>query len=167
MSERTQVDPDKLIRGGETLHGEFDVAAFAELEDRLASSDGVIAWTLRGDRDLHGRPRLTLTLKGTLALICQRCLGALEHALDHRHALVVVREESALPELGDEDDDSDCVLLTGPLDLQQAVLEELLLALPMMPRHETEQCHGPQDGPEAEGGGKVSPFAVLRGSSGT
>ncbi|MDE3010309.1 MAG: DUF177 domain-containing protein [Pseudomonadota bacterium] len=140
------------------------MSALPELADRLASGDGAVAWSVRAARDAHGRPRLTLELDGQLQLICQRCLGPLPFAIRHQHALVVVKSEAELPELEDEEDDSDFVVVPGALDMQNAVLEELLLALPMMPRHETEQCHGPKDGPDAEEGGKPSPFAVLRGS---
>jgi uncharacterized protein len=164
MSERTLVDLEKLIRSGEPLDGEIAVSALTELADRLASQDGTLAWRLRGERDLHGRVRLDLMLDGRLQLVCQRCLGALSFPFEHRHALVVIRDEAAMPELEEEDDDADCVLLPGPFDVQEAVLEELLLALPMMPRHETEQCHGPEDGPDVPVEGRVSPFAVLRGS---
>lgn len=165
MSERTLVDPEKLVRGHQPLSGEIPVKALAELADRLASPEGVVAWKLEGRRDLHGRARLELCLSGCLQLVCQRCLGALTYPFEHRHALVIVRDEAELPELEEEDDEADCVLVPGPFDVEQAVLEELLLALPMMPRHEDEHCHGPQAGPEQEqeaAQGKVSPFAMLR-----
>jgi uncharacterized protein len=161
MSAQPLVDPEKLVRGGETLTGVIRMAELPELADRLASSEGTLAWQIRAERDLHGRPRLLLHLEARLLLVCQRCLGPLPHVLDHAHALVVVTSEEALPELEDEEEDADCILVPGPLDVRGVVVEELLLALPMMPRHEAPDCVGPE---EAGGSTKLSPFAVLRQS---
>lgn len=169
MSEQTQVDLDKLIRAGGVLQGEFAVRALDALTDRLASPEGVVAWSLSGIRDAHGRPRLKLVLGGQLELVCQRCLQPLMHHVEAQAGLVVVREESAMPDLEEEDDEADFVLVPGLFDVREAVLEELLLVLPMMPRHETAECHGPAVSEVEEdvaGETRVSPFEVLRRPSG-
>jgi uncharacterized protein len=159
MSEQTLVDPEKVVRGGEVLTGRVSVTDLPEIADRVADQAGTLEWKMRGERDLFGRARLHLQLDGQLVLICQRCLGPLLHALRHERDLVVVREEVDMPELEEEEEDADCILVPGLLDVTAVVLEELLLALPMMPRHEQSDCHGPE---EAGEGDRVSPFAVLR-----
>jgi uncharacterized protein len=159
MSDQTLVEPEKLIRSGDALVGHVALASVPEWLERLASPLGEVAWQLSADRDGLERPRLHLALSGDLVLQCQRCLEPMAYRLDHRWDLVVVREESELPDLEDEAEDADCIVAPGAVGIEALVVEELLLALPMMPRHETLACHGPEESGEAEG---ASPFAVLR-----
>ncbi|MBR4877130.1 MAG: DUF177 domain-containing protein, partial [Rhodocyclaceae bacterium] len=56
------------------------------------------------------------------------------------------------------DDDHDVIEVDGALDVQALVEDEILLALPLVVRHE--QCTPPQMRETAE---PASPFAVLAG----
>ena len=159
MSDRTFVDLENLIRDGGVVAGCVPVADVPELSDRLASRAGVVSWRLQARRDAHARIGLTLWLEGELVMQCQRCLGDMSYPLSHRWELSVVRAEADLPELGDEDEEVDCIVVPQALDVVALVVEELLLALPMMPRHEGAECHGSEGGTEGE---RASPFAVLR-----
>lgn len=154
-----QFDLEKLIRTADVVRGVMPLADITELADRVVSRVGGVGWSLSARRDQQDRIHLRIGLDAVLDVQCQRCLGPMQHAVDHQWSLLVVRDESALPELEDEQDDVDTIVVPGMLDVGRLVIEELLLVLPMMPRHETQDCHGPEHGGE---GRKPSPFAVLQ-----
>src|SRR5205085_11990423 len=69
-------DALKLSASGESLFGEVDAADLPRIVDRVAANAGSarVAWKLVGGHDVQRRPSLTLTLKGSVPLVCQRCL---------------------------------------------------------------------------------------------
>jgi uncharacterized protein len=74
--------------------------------------------------------------------------------------LMIYPDEDHLPDLDDEPDDVESMVAAGDLDALALVTEELLLALPMMPLHETEACHmSVQEDATAR---DASPFARLK-----
>lgn len=75
------------------------------------------------------------TLKTTVRVTCQRCLGAMTVALDVRADWLVAVTDEAGAEQG-------AVLLpdTRRVDLLRWVEDELLLSLPQYPAHKEENC---------------------------
>src|SRR5690606_35744859 len=89
-------------------------------------------------------------------LACQRCLGPLEHAFERVSMLRLVRAGTPI---GDEElelDEFDALEVGPELDVLALVEDEILLGLPVAPRHE--QCELPLP---AGGSEKKSPFDVL------
>ncbi len=168
MSSSHSLDLETLMRTGEVSQGQTDVQLLTGLHDRLTSTQGSLSWRASVARDEFNRPRVRMALEGTLGLQCQRCLGTLEHDVAHGWQVGVVADEAALPDLEDEGDDVDFIVAGQQVEVAQLIAEELLLSLPMMPRHDTEACHGPQQGQAAEDMQEVqetpvraSPFAAL------
>ena len=94
-------------------------------------------------------------------LVCQRCLGPVEAVLDADRSFLFVAGEDAAAAL-DADSEDDVLALTRSLDLRELVEDELLLALPLVPRHE--ECPEPLEVPpdaDAPVEEKKNPFAVL------
>lgn len=138
----------------------LDVAAFAadggELEgawpgptlQRLADlqvppqdlGQADVHWRVRGERRGKAGSQaelwLTLSVQAAVWLTCQRCLRPMpvDLALDRR--LRFVHGESQAEALDAESDD-DVLALPRWLDLRELVEDELLLGLPLVPRHET------------------------------
>lgn len=148
MSAAPAFDPRRLdvaafARTGAELAGTWPLAEMPRLlQDTLPPPDGAatVAWAVRGSSKpvAGGEPELRLHLHAgtTLRMCCQRCLQPVTVVLDVRPSLRFVRGESqaeALDEAGDED----VLALTAALDLRQLVEDELILALPLVPRHET------------------------------
>lgn len=148
MSAAPAFDPRRLdvaafARAGAELAGTWPLAEMPRLlQDTLPPPDGAatVAWAVRGSSKpvAGGEPELRLHLHAgtTLRMCCQRCLQPVTVVLDVRPSLRFVRGESqaeALDEAGDED----VLALTAALDLRQLVEDELILALPLVPRHET------------------------------
>lgn len=126
-----------------------------------------VDWQVHGERrEVAGgdaQLRLRLQARTALRLTCQRCLQPVTVELDIAPTLRFVQNE-ALAEQLDEDSEEDVLALPPSLDLRELVEDELILALPLVPRHE----HCPQplpmfaadpDGSPAE----PSAFAALAG----
>lgn len=137
-----------------------DVAAFAKqggdesgscalaLLDRLCSeahpdaqpaADEQMQWRARGEGRLQkgAEPQIWLHIEGRarLALVCQRCLQPVEAAVQACRSFRFVAGEEQAAAI-DADSEEDVLALTRTLDLIGLVEDELLLALPLVPRHE-------------------------------
>jgi uncharacterized protein len=58
------------------------------------------------------------------------------HPLDIHSKLVLVSSEAALPDTEDEPDEVDTIVASHEMNVAELVEEEILLSLPMIPRHE-------------------------------
>ncbi len=177
MSPPRPLDPRRLdvaafAQADGRLQGEWPLAGMPRLlQDALPlTSDSpaqAVAWSARGERraDSAGEAQVRLHLQActALRLICQRCLQAVAVELEVAPTLRFVRDE-AMAERLDEDSEEDVLALSSALDLHALVEDELILALPLVPRHE--RC--PQPLPmsaarvdEAAGGEAKAAFAGL------
>lgn len=134
-----------------------------------ADAARAVAWSARGERIERrgGEPLwwLHLEVRASVALECQRCLGPVETPLEVERSFRFVRDESEAAELDAEGDD-DVLALSRAFNLRELVEDELLLALPLVPRHEV--CPEPLTVPvddlpsaEDEPAERPQPFAVL------
>jgi uncharacterized protein len=158
MSEQVTVDSLEFARSGKTLKGELSIAVLGRLHDRLASTDGLVEYELTGYTDDKGKPSLHCRVHGALALICQRCLQPMEWKVELDSDLVLVTSEDELAEDEEAPEAPDRLLARKDTKVQELVEDELLLGLPLAPRHPEGQCRptGSQ-----ESGKAVSPFAAL------
>ena len=127
------------------LNGEWAIAALR----RLTSATLAIARrrrpraTSRGRRTASGcrcaarGPAAVLLLEADAEVIleCQRCLQPMRWPLQARRRIFFVEGEDAAAALDAESED-DVLALVPALDLQALVEDELLLALPIVPRHD-------------------------------
>lgn len=157
MSQQGMViDSLEFARQGGKLEGRLKPGDLSRLADVLSDRDGELAFAVAGETDGDGKPFLLLEIDGALNLRCQRCLGALAFAVRIRSRLTLIEPGAAWPDEGLEDDSSDAVPLDRALDLLPLLEEEVLLALPIAPRHDA--CASPEYRDEA---GSASPFAAL------
>lgn len=140
-TEARRFDALGLAARGESFGGEVDVARRARIADRLAplSSVAPITWEIAGGHDGVGRPTLTVTIKGNLPLVCQRCLQPFELPVAQHTELLLARTENELQPL-DDSGETEVVLAAAPLDAMTLVEDEILLSLPFAPSHAEEQC---------------------------
>jgi len=107
-----------------------------------------------------GRPVVDGSVRGAIELICQRCLQTVMVEVDESFKLMVVRED-----LPDEPGGYE-PLVSDParLDLCWLVEDQMLLALPLVPMHEHEDCArvGIGHDDEAAGETRQTPFENLR-----
>jgi uncharacterized protein len=134
------------------LQGSLDLADMPRLNEGLVppadEAPGPAHWQAAGSlrQVLGGAPEVRLQLKAQARvwLTCQRCLSpmALELLVDRRFRFV--RNEDEAAQLDETTDDEDVLALGRPLDLLSLAEDELIMALPIVPRHEA--CPAPLAG---------------------
>lgn len=150
------IDSLKFAREEMHMAGEVPVHALERLSDVLADDEGTLAWRASGRRDGQHKPFLVLEVSGEIHLKCQRCLGALPFQLNIRSNLQLIASGAAWPDEGLEDDRVDPIEALEEQSLLSLVEDEVLLALPIAPRHET--CSLPE---YSESSAADSPFLAL------
>jgi uncharacterized protein len=185
-----KLDIGAFIESGEALSGATPLAECPRLADGLAP--GVVAdslppveWTAQGRLvpQRVGAPQMWLDLgaKADLTLECQRCLGPVTLPVSIERSIRFVKDEQAAADL-DADCEDDVLALARHFDLIALIEDELIMAQPIVPRHDTcptdvvslmadeavitpdgrREEPGEQEGaPQGEGAGKPNPFAVL------
>ncbi|WP_374592056.1 DUF177 domain-containing protein [Aquabacterium sp.] len=135
-----------------------------------------VEWDVQGEqRAIRGGAHeiwLHLHAKLTLPMECQRCLHAVDEQLVVQRSVRFVADEEAAAELDAESDD-DVLVLSRAFDLRCLIEDELILELPLVPRHEVcpqplpvvvdelpDVAAEPEPG-EADDGGRPNPFAAL------
>jgi uncharacterized protein len=101
---------------------------------------------------------LRLKVNGTISLCCQRCLGGLPYDVEMDSSLLLLDEATVGASAGV--DDLDAVAAGSAMDVWSLVEDEVLLALPIAPRHPEGECRA---GIGAGRDQAASPFAVLAG----
>lgn len=168
--------PEKLdlaafVRDGASLKGEWPVVLLPRLAESgapEAPADGwpPVRWSLQGEiRQPKGglaQAWLQLTAQAQVSLTCQRCLKPVQERLDIDRWIRFVDTEAEAAAL-DVDSDDDVLAMPRHLDARELIEDELLLALPLVPRHEV--CPEPlahiDEGEPAMEEGKPNPFAKL------
>jgi len=126
------------------------------LAELLTTTAGSLSVRLEGWRDEQGKSWLQLDIAGEPVLCCQRCLGGMKYPLAIRSRLQLIAPGADWPDDDLEDDSADAIAADAELNVLSLVEDEVLLALPIAPRHE--QCESPSA--SASGNGS-SPFAAL------
>jgi uncharacterized protein len=163
------------------------VKAFAEQagelagEDRLGNhsrimaetagrgADSPLAWSVAGElrNPGHARPEIWLRLqaRAILPLTCQRCLAPVDVSVQINRPFRFVEDE-AVAATQDDQSEVDLLALSRSFDLIELIEDELLMDLPVAPRHDV--CPVPvtlavEDADfEAPAVERVNPFAVLQ-----
>ncbi|WP_294768472.1 YceD family protein [uncultured Rhodoferax sp.] len=160
-----------FAKAGSQLSGQERLAGFERLRTETEGSpEGVqvqfaAAGSVRTDAAGVEEPWLHLRGSTVLTLTCQRCLGPVDVTVDFDRNFRFVASE-ALAEVEDEESEEDVLVASRTFNVLELVEDELLMAIPAVPKHET--C--PQAvkleavDPDFEGGQeeKPNPFAVLQ-----
>ncbi len=169
------IDSLEFARREREASGRVPVSMLTRLADQLADTEGELEWSLTGEQsvDRFGQPQCYLRLRvcGDVNLVCQRCLSAMKQPLDIEARLLLVAPGMPWPEEGLENDpgeggeageghvsldDADPVEALTEQRVLDLVEDELLLALPIVPRHPV--CALPE---HDDGRAAASPFAAL------
>jgi uncharacterized protein len=158
MSARAVIDSLEFAHGGKELRGDVQVVELGRLADSVYDCSGTLQYTLVGHTDGRQRPRLRLRVAGAIGLRCQRCLGKLPYQVALDASLLLLSEDSGSDTA--EVEDLDAVAADPALDVWSLVEDEVLLALPIAPRHPEGECELVAG---ADRDRAASPFAVLAG----
>lgn len=169
-----RLDVAAFIHDGAALQGDWPGATLERLADLQTPPQdtplGTVDWQAHGERiavpGADAELWLGLQARARVWLTCQRCLQPFEEplAIDRRVRFV---QGEARAEALDAEIDDDVLALSKALDLRELVEDELLLALPIVPRHAGacpqplqvagDAAPAPEDAPE-----RPHPFAALQ-----
>jgi uncharacterized protein len=139
---------------------------FGETEGRGANLP--VRWSATGEmrNPAHVQPEIWLHLQAgaTLPLVCQRCLHEVDVPVDVARDFRFVPDE-AMAAAEDDESEEDVLAESRSFDLLELIEDELLMDMPVVPRHETCPVDLPRsasdEGFEAANGEKANPFAAL------
>jgi len=152
----TVIDCLEFARSGGVLERSVGLDELPRLAGLLSTTEGFLSVRLEGWRDDQGKSWLQLDIAGEPVLCCQRCLGGVKFPLAIRSRLQLMAPGEDWPDDDLEDDSADAIAAETALTVLSLVEDEVLLALPIAPRHE--QCESPSASASEHGS---SPFAAL------
>lgn len=170
-----RLDIQAFAQAAATLSGLEALSAYERL---LAETGGqglerTVRWEARGEQrtDASGHAQIWLHLSAqvNLPLTCQRCLGPADITVRVDRSFRFVASE-AQAQAEDEEAEEDVLVLSRDFSLPGLIEDELLMEMPVVPRHEA--CPTPvqlatQDADfEAAQAEKPHPFAALAGLKG-
>ncbi|WP_339485465.1 YceD family protein [Pseudomonas sp. EL_65y_Pfl2_R95] len=157
------VDPRKLADRTATLEGEIALADLQRLCSPLAANDGMVRAKFFFERDERNAVVFHSELEVDVKMVCQRCLELVALPIQSACDYAVVKEGANTQSVPQGYD----VLELGedPLDLLALVEDELLLALPIVPAHDPDDCQQPggldEPEPSEDEVTRSNPFSVL------
>lgn len=158
MYARSFIDSLDFARNGRIISGEVRFSELPRLLDMLVNPLGILAYSVQGGVDKQGTHFLDVSMAGECSLRCQRCLSGFDYAIRLQMRLLL-RDQASLDGLDDDAEEFDSILADTRLDVLELLEEEILLSLPIAPRHESGACRAKDD--ENGLGEERNPFAIL------
>jgi uncharacterized protein len=143
-----RLDVRAFARESATLSGSTALADMPRLAaEQNAPPDGPgpeVSWTLTGQtKDLRGGAHQTwlqVSAQARLGMVCQRCLEPMSQALEVDRPFRFVSNEQAA-DAEDDQAEEDLLVASPAFDAMTLIEDELILALPLVPRHD--DCQPP------------------------
>lgn len=158
------VDPRKLVEREATLEGELPLVKMSRVCEQLTSSEGNVRAKFSFFRDEQKLAVMHVNLDAEVSMVCQRCLEPATFHVGGEYDFAIIQEGKTVEGLPKGYD----ALEVGeePLDLVSLVEDELLLALPIVPVHDPEECQHPAGfaaapEPSESEEERPNPFSVL------
>ncbi len=171
----SRLDVKAFAQAAAVLSGQDPLSKYERLMEETSGlgADRMLEWQARGelrqDASGHAEVWLHLSAGASLPLVCQRCLGPADIPVSVDRSFRFVATE-AQAQAEDDKSEEDVLTLSRDFNLNDLVEDELLMELPVVPRHAacpTEVKLAAQDPDfEASSGEKTNPFAVLAGLKG-
>jgi uncharacterized protein len=126
-------DLESLANRGVTLGGQLDIAGLTRLRGLLHSNSGSVRATLRFRQRGDGWLASEVGLEAEVELVCQRCLEPFRHELTETVNVVVADGDSLPATVPDGFEPFE--LEEGRLQPVQLLEDELIVAIPLVPKH--------------------------------
>jgi len=156
------IDPAQLADQGAELSGELPVTSMPRLAESCLDKQGSVGVDLKFGREGVERLRFMRGIvRARVRLTCQRCLEPMTLTIETMSDMIVLRPGER-PELEGQDD---TLVVARAMPLSEFVEDELLLALPMIPKHAPDQCPARDHvgaAPKASSAPRAHPFAGLK-----
>ena len=157
------VNPWKAAEGNRVYGGSIALDRMTRLKPMLAEASGEAHFEADFSKDALGWTVVTIHVTATLQLICQASLEVYAEAVDRTSDLAVIED---LDDQVDIPEHYDPTKTEGRrLNFLELVQDELILAVPQVPRKPGQGniyfSSGPQTEQETGSGNRKSPFAAL------
>lgn len=156
------IDVQKWADREAVIEQVYPLGAFTRLVEGTVDDKGDVTVNVRLHRDAQGLFLMEGRMATTVKLTCQRCLEPVATAIDAEVHLWLLRDEEQADRLPD---DADFLVLdeNGGIDLAAALEDELILALPLVPMHESCEAYpvDQSDAEETDAPARPNPFLVL------
>lgn len=153
------IDSLEFAHGSRVIEGAVSLTRLPRLAEQLLDLGSSLAVRLQGWRS-EGKSWLRLVVEGRLVLQCQRCLDGVTVPLGVDGVLQLIAPGEAWPDDELVDDSADAIDAGGELDVLGLIEDEVLLALPIAPRHE--QCELPRAAGNGYGSSSFAALAALK-----
>jgi uncharacterized protein len=163
MSAAAVIDSLEFAQAEQSIAGSVPVASLKRLEDVLFDTEGAVSYEVRGGRNARNRPQLELRITGRLHLQCQRCLGLLNYAVDVTNILLLVPRGTQADDDLEDPEAPDAIEANPELDVAGVIEDEVLLSLPLAPRHPEGACASRIERALGEAAQPQTAFAKLAG----
>lgn len=158
MYARPFIDSLDFARSGKKIDAEVPFVELPRLLDALDDTRGMLRYSVQGGLDAQGNPVLDISMSGECRLRCQRCLQGMDYEIRH-DARLMLCDQAELDAQGDDEEEFERILADVHLDVLELLEEEILLDLPIAPRHEPGDCQSTEGGDRQKE--NKHPFAVL------
>lgn len=155
------VDAEVCARAGSTIARRFSAAELPRLRE-AGGNDGSSIEAQFQFSQFDGRPAVAGELLGRAMLTCQRCMRPVAIDIDDTFQVLLVDAERSDEPGGYEP----VVVNPSRLDLGWLVEEQALLALPLVPMHEDEECVALDEVASSEERGNVDDDAAVASDTG-
>ncbi len=153
-------DPARLAESREEISGVLDINGMQGLHGLLCNDAASIQFELHFDKDEQNRIRISGRYSTSLSMECRRCLQPVGVDIAGSVNVVLLASEDEVAELPRK---LEPLIMTGrKLSLHRFFEDELLLALPLAPSHNTDVCHPQAPPPDRDNGDGRRPFAILK-----
>jgi uncharacterized protein len=167
----SHLDIKAFAQAGAELSGQSPLTQWPRLMDEqmagARAQDPAVRWRLQGHTTpvAGGPARIGLTLWALvdLPVQCQRCLGPVVETIETQRDFLFVADEATAEALDDESQE-DVLVISRDFDALSLVEDELILALPLVPRHEVcpvDMPHEAVDPTFEAASERPNPFAAL------
>ncbi len=167
-----RLDVKAFAQAGAKLAGHNSLLKYERLalEAKGLHPDLLVDWQAEGElrTALGGMSQVWLHLKvrASFPMECQRCLTPVDIPLEVDRAFRFVADEATAEALDDESEE-DLLAMSREFDLRELIEDELLMALPVVPKHDECPTAVPlassDDDFEEASAVKPNPFAALAG----
>ena len=162
------VDPVACAAAGRVFEITLPQSHLTRLQDLVVALQGEVCARLAFSKDQQGQVVLEMRLETQVEITCQRCQQPLTQLVKSETTLVPVYNDVAAKNVGSG---YEAIIVDdqGELDILNIIEDELILCLPLLPRHKSGPCVemlSVQIEPEVEApvvAKPRNPFAVLKG----
>ena len=130
-----EIDPFRLARNKLILEGDLALATMHRLSQSLANNDGNVHVKMNFDLEkVTGVPHMNGVFTASLSLLCERCSKPVAYDININCSLGLVSNESEIERLAEQYDPW-LIESADPIKLSLIVEDELILALPLVAKH--------------------------------